>query len=105
MITDQKKSIRSAIAQLQCGESIYGPRDAEALLMEALNPLLREAGYDVKKSNHNGGFDFLAVKQGSADYQHQTLGIDFKYYPKGRSIGIDQVRTAIGSAVGCQNES
>jgi HJR/Mrr/RecB family endonuclease len=75
--------------------------DAERLLMEVLQPLLAEDGYEVihTPSFMAGGIDFLANRPPSADYQAQTLGIEFKYYRSGRPIGVEQVRQLIGAAM------
>lgn len=90
----------ATIARLRDGRQELRPADAESLLMEVLQPLLKENGYDVRRttSSRDVGMDFLAHREPSAKHQGQTLGIEFKYYRAGNSVGLDQVRQLIGAA-------
>lgn len=88
------------IARLQEGGQELRPWDAERLLMDVLQPLLQEDGYEVRRSSSSldRGVDFLAHRAPTTDYEGQTLGVEFKYYQAGRPVGVDQVRQLIGAA-------
>lgn len=104
MKPEEKDKVLSTISRLRSGDLSIGPRDAreaEALLMEALEPLLREDGYEVTRipATRDGGLDFLATRQASADHQSQILGIEFKYYRQGHAVAAEHVRALIGAAL------
>ena len=50
MNTTDKAELLQAIAKLQAGGPELGPRPAEDLLMQVLQPLLTEDGYDVRQT-------------------------------------------------------
>lgn len=91
----------STIARLLDGGQKLRAMDAQRLLMDVLQPLLAEDGYEVSRSpsTRDGGLDFLAQRAPTADHQRQTLGIEFRYYRPGRAVGVEQVRQLIGAAV------
>lgn len=100
MRTEDKSRLVETIALLRDGGPELLPRDAERLLMEVLEPLLKEDGYQVHRtpSTRDVGIDFLAHRVPTADYQGQTLGIEFKYYRSGTPVGVNQVRQLIGAS-------
>jgi restriction system protein len=91
----------ATIARLRDERQELTPMDAERLLMEVLDPLLAEDGYEVHRtpSVRDGGIDFLANRPATPSYQGQTLGIEFKYYQSGRPVGVSEVRGLIGAAM------
>ena len=101
MKPEEKRRLLAIIARLQEGGQELRPLDAERLLMGVLQPLLAEDGYKVSRtpSFNDGGMDFLAKRPPSADHQEQILGIEFKYYRSGRSVGVENVRHLIGVAM------
>ena len=68
--------------------------------MEVLQPLLMEDGYDVTQTSpRSEGLDFVANRPPSAKYQGQMLGVQFKYYGSGKTVGVAEVRALIGAAM------
>lgn len=75
--------------------------EAENILMNILQPLLAEDGYELYQMlrESDRGFDFIAKRPADRNYDPQTLGIEFKYYRPQSSIGTSQVRQLIGAAL------
>ena len=101
MTSDDKARLLAIIMRLRDGREELTPMDAERLLMEVLDPLLAEDGYEVNRtpSARDGGIDFLANRPPTSSYQGQTIGIEFKYYRTGRPVGVNEVRGLIGAAL------
>ena len=98
---EDKQKVLAAIDRLDSEAVRLSPREAEDALMDVLQPLLTEDGYEVSQTPRlfDRGLDFLAKRSATQDYEAQTLGIEFKYYSSSSAVGVDQVRQLIGTAL------
>jgi HJR/Mrr/RecB family endonuclease len=96
-----KDEIIHNIERLESTSSPVHPREAESILMNILGPLLAEDKYSISPTarTRDGGFDIIASRPPSSDYQANSIGIQQKHYRSGAPIRPELVRELLGAAV------
>jgi hypothetical protein len=89
----------AALAKLRTGGNKVAPRNAEALLGEAVGPLLEMKGYalELRVTVNDIGIDFLARCPPTEELAGLTIGIELKHTR--RPMQMNAVRQLIGSAM------
>lgn len=97
----ERNEALSALRQLEACDSTSSGAQAERLFVKVIQPLLAEDGYRLQRQSASGdrGFDILVDRPPSADYEGQTLGVEFKRYPSNRPASFEGFASALVKAI------
>jgi HJR/Mrr/RecB family endonuclease len=101
MKKEDKDELLEKIDYLASADPTLSPLEAEDVCLNILKPLLIEDGYEVSETakRHDRGLDFTVTRPSTETLASQKLGIEFKYYRSGQSVGTQQVRALVDAAI------
>ncbi|MEJ0035114.1 MAG: restriction endonuclease [Gammaproteobacteria bacterium] len=101
MNPQDKNKMLATLAELQDTTAPLDPIRAESMIKDVLQLLLRDDGYEIVRPprGKSAGLDFIAQRSATAEHEMQALGIEFKYLPKGKRVGLGQVHQLIGAGI------
>lgn len=99
MTEDERQNLRISIRQLEAtGPNALRPQDAERVLGQILQPLLREEGYAIESTSGRAdeGFDYIARREAKGVRGSDEIAIEYKHYQQS-AVGTDVVRRLLGT--------
>lgn len=93
-----KEKIKSDIGFFKSNSIGLTPFEAENIMTAILSPLLGEDGYIVRNwIKRGGGFDLIADKPLTSQYQANSVGIEIKHFR--RPVELQVIRSVLGAAI------
>lgn len=95
----KKDELKSIVKRLDDNSSSLKPMEAERLLKDVLEPLLKEDGYVLKEQVRiaDHGFDFIAEKESESSLSSESIGIEYKHYKN--PVQANAVNQVLGSSI------